>query len=123
MTWYEKRSDRLAIEQRLIRKNFPQAKVVKKDGMIRVWLRLRGRKNLYRCELVYPKRFPLDPHIKTYVHAPRLRASPHQFTDGHLCFYHAEDVGPETTAVVHIKWLQGWIERYENYLKTGNWRN
>lgn len=120
MQWYEKAPERLVLETRLIRQTYPETRLVKQDNLIRVRLAIRGRRARYQCELVYPKRFPWD-EIKAYVREPSLSNSPHQYGGGRVCLHHPEDVGQQTTAVVEIEWLKGWISRYERFLRTGKW--
>jgi hypothetical protein len=118
--WWKKQPQRFVLEGTLLKQQYPAAKLVKKDEQLRVWVAIRGRRDTYRCELVYPPHFPWQS-MRVYVQQPRLRDCPHQYSDGQLCLHHGEDVGSETTAVVYIAWLKEWIKRYEEYLTRGAW--
>lgn len=122
MAWYDQHRERFALEARLLKRAYPEAKLVKKGGLMRVWLRIRGRLRVYESELIYPLRFPFEP-MKAYMLSPRIDSKFHQFNDGRLCLHEPEDVGPQTTAIVYIGWLNGWIDRYEKSLRTGKWRD
>ena len=122
MAWYERHPDRLALERRLLGQYCPQAKLVKQGGVLRIWLKLRGGRAEYLCELIYPQRFPFE-QIEVHVRSPSLDSCPHLFNDGCLCLCEPEDVGSETTAVVYIEWLKVWIERYEDNMITSRWRD
>jgi hypothetical protein len=122
MAWFDSHPDRLAIEKRLLKQHYPGVALVKKDGLLRIWISIRGRSAVYRCELVYPPRFPFQP-MHVYIREPRVRSRFHQFKDGSPCLHRHGDVGPETTAVVYIRWLEEWIRRYEESCRTRKWRD
>ena len=119
--WYAKRSDRLEVEGRLLKRRYPQAALVKKNAQMRVRINLRGKRDMYECELIYPSRFPYE-EIDVFIRSPKLEESPHRYSKTQVCVNHG-DWGPQTTAIVYIDWLRKWIDRYENYLKTGRWKD
>ena len=120
MSWYIRDPGRFELEKRLLRQFHPDVKLVKKKGLLRIHKHVRGSKATYVGELIYPKRFPYS-EIEPYLLSPKIRRSPHEFSDGQLCLHHSEDVGPETTGKVFCDWFVQWVRHYEKWLRTGHW--
>lgn len=112
-TWYQRYPSRWILEARMLRESYPRARLVNKDGLMRVWLLVRGKKRLYLCELIYPHNFPYVGMTGNIL-SPEIRSKIHRFRDGSICLYEPKDVGPETTAVIYVRWFQDWIKNHEN---------
>lgn len=120
--WFDRHPDRLRVEASLVGRVYPEAKMVKKDGQIRVLVNIRGGDHTYRCELVYPRQFP-NTAIEVYIRSPEVKSKFHQYPNGRLCLNEPHDVNPSTTALVYLEWTRGWIKRYEESRRTGKWRD
>jgi hypothetical protein len=116
----EDHGGRLAAEIESVRFVFPHALFVKRDGLIRILLAIRGRYDDYLCELTYPRDFPwamMDVHAVS----PKLRRCPHLLAGNRLCVCHGSDVTPSTSARSYCEWTKGWIRRYEDVLDGKPW--
>jgi len=121
MKWYQANPERFEIEKRLLAKYHPGAKVVIKDGKVRVIKRFRTRKATYTIEGIFAADHPYS-EMRFYVRKPRIRKSPlHRYDKGRLCLNDPNDVGPETTAKVYLDWAVDWLLTYERWLDGETW--
>lgn len=122
MSFEEDQGERLAAEIASLGVKFPQALFVKRDGLIRILLGVRGRYGDYLCELTYPRDFPwamMDVHVVS----PKLRRCPHLLSGNRLCVCHGTDVTRQTSARSYAEWTVGWIRRYEDFLDGKPWKD
>lgn len=122
--WFERDGGgRLAVEMDLLRRHYPQAVAVLKDGLMRVRMNVQGRKATYCLELVFPRRFPNEvPQV--FMRSPKLPGStPHYFSDDSLCLYHWPEVGMQTSAKILLDWSVMYVKAFELWQDTRRWPN
>jgi hypothetical protein len=120
MKWYERDPIRFEMERQLLRRFYPDVKLLQKRGSMYIHKTVRGRKNTYTVELTYPEKFPWSP-LTSRMLTPKLPMSPHQYSPGMLCLYEPGDAGPETTGKVFCDWVVQWVYHYERWLRGISW--
>lgn len=127
LPWYERRPDRLAKEEQMMKNRFPQFSLKRHDGQL-FWegtLKSNSYKR-YRAIIFYPNDFPYDAP-KPYIVDPDLTEKdpppPHMYKDGRLCVFEHRDGTwqSNSTAATMVGLVSPWIHAYEHWLETGNW--
>lgn len=126
--WYQRSPGRLIKEQTIMRASFPQARLVKVAGNRLAWVvTLKSNTGrIYTVEIVYPDGFPAD-YPKAFVVDPSILNAPHQYNNGQLCLFNANDrpersyIPEKTTAATVTAWVAGWLASLEIWQKTGTW--
>lgn len=120
--WYEAWPARLGLEAMAVRERFPGFRFQRApDGTLLLWGQLRSVSGaMYQIALVYPRHFP---HTSPRVYPiPRL-SGPHQYADGAMCLFRADDrfwVSTSTAATI-LAAAALWLNAHEHWRKYGRW--
>jgi len=119
MDWLHDDRERLSLEVNTLKRVYPEAQLVKKDGLLRARVKIKAGKTIYHTELVFPRDYAFG-EIDAFIRKPRIVNSPHRYGDKSLCLSHG-DVTPETLAIHVLDWVVEWCVAYEKYKRTGMW--
>ena len=120
MSWFNRDPERLDIEKQVAVAAYPEARFYKQGDLIRIRVVIRGRKNEYDIEIIYPSRFPAV-HPDAFLRSPAEVDCPHILPDGQLSVHPAGGFGTEISGKVLIDWSVLWLQHFEYWLDTGNW--
>lgn len=76
--------------------------------------------NTYVAELDlsdYPNRMP-----SVFIRAPQLKASPHRYNAGNICYLHPSMWNPGRHNITFVLGrIAKWLNKYDIYQRTGKW--
>ena len=118
MRWYDKEKGRFLLEVRLLRRHYPEARIIVNDGILVIFKKVMGKRRNYLLKIVYPNNFPQEVP-SAYVVKPEIGRTPHSFSSGRLCLHSAREAGPQLSGKVIMDWSTEWVAAYERWLKSG----
>jgi len=110
--WFERRRDRLNKEIEVVKRNYPNAKIIMERGYLVIFCKIHERKIAYLVRVVYPKHFPFE-EPKAWIVKPLMKNAQHQWKDGSLCIHGIEEV-PRVSGKTVLDLARQWIIKYGN---------
>lgn len=118
MKWFEENKERFQIELTLLRRNYPNARIVIDNGEVIIFKKVLGKFQNYLIKITYPESFPYSSP-SAYPVTPKIHGAPHQYSDGKLCLHNSSEVGCQTSGKIVCDWVVRWIKAYEVWLASG----
>lgn len=121
MPWFQRDKERYRLEVKLLKKHFPNARVVIYRGRLVIFHKVRGKFNQYLVRIIYPKNFPHSQSWQVKVVKPEISGAPHQFKNGSLCLFAPNQVSSQTSGKIIADWSKRWVKAYEKWRDAGKW--